>query len=193
MPIRIYTKTGDQGETGLFGGRRVAKDDTRVEAYGTADELNALLGVVLTQCSDESVSESLLSIQSELFQLGADLATPPEEKTTRGRVTIRRLGEAEVQRLEGLIDRWDADLPPLQSFILPGGHPVAAALHHARTVCRRLERRCVTLQQKEREDGTDEEYRFILPYLNRLSDLLFVLARAVNSRYGVEDVVWNPA
>jgi cob(I)alamin adenosyltransferase len=192
MSTRIYTKTGDRGETGLFGGRRVAKDDARVEAYGTADELNAVLGVALSQCTDQELAADLRSIQEDLFQLGADLATPPDESTRRGRISIRRIDSASAERLEGMIDRWEAQLPPLQTFILPGGHPVAAALHQARAVCRRAERRCVTLRRSEAEGAAPDVPDMVAIYLNRLSDLLFVLSRAANSRHGVADVPWTP-
>lgn len=192
MSTRIYTRTGDRGETGLFGGQRVLKDDLRVEAYGSVDELNAVLGVALAQCADQELSDLLLAIQRDLFQLGADLATPPEEETRKGRVTIKRMEAVDVQRLEAVIDRWEDELEPLRVFILPGGHPVAAALHQARAVCRRAERRCVTLRRSEAEGGVPAGTDHVLQYLNRLSDLLFVLTRAANKRYGVADVPWHP-
>jgi cob(I)alamin adenosyltransferase len=190
--LRIYTKTGDRGDTGLFGGQRVPKDDLRVEAYGTADELNAVLGSALASITDPELAEVLLSLQVDLFQLGADLATPLEERTERGRITIRRIGSEEVERLEGLIDRWESELEPLKTFILPGGHPAAAALHQARAVCRRAERRCVTLLRSTSSTGGPVISDNVLIYLNRLSDLLFVLARAANRRHGISDTPWNP-
>ena len=192
MSIRIYTRTGDQGETGLFGGRRVSKDDLRVEAYGTADELNAVLGVALAQCADTELASLLLFLQGEIFQLGSDLATPPEEDTRRGRITIRRIAAENVERLEALIDRWESELTPLQNFILPGGHPLAAALHQCRAVCRRAERRAITLKRSEAKSGEPAVSDNVLKYLNRLSDLLFVLSRAANRRNTVEDIPWNP-
>jgi cob(I)alamin adenosyltransferase len=190
MSSRIYTKTGDRGETGLFGGARVAKDDLRVEAYGATDELNAVLGVAEAACSDAEIASEIRALQDDLFQLGADLATPPDEKTQRGRVTIHRIDAANVMRLEAAIDRWEERLLPLQTFILPGGHPSAAALHQARTVCRRAERRCVALRRTEPDASSDTDP--VLIYLNRLSDLLFVLARAANNRHGIDDIPWNP-
>jgi cob(I)alamin adenosyltransferase len=192
MSSRIYTRTGDQGKTGLFGGQRVFKDDLRVEAYGTADELNAVLGVAHAQCADPDLAALLLSVQEDLFQLGADLATPLEEETQRGRVTIRRIDAGNVERLEALIDKWESELPPLQQFILPGGHPVAAALHQSRAVCRRAERRCVTLERSETDGGAPTVTEYVVKYLNRLSDLLFVLSRAANRRNAVADIPWNP-
>ena len=192
MAFRIYTKTGDDGETGLFGGRRIAKDDLRVEAYGAVDELNATLGVALTLCSDAELSALLLSIQADLFQLGADLATPPDEKTERGRATIRRIDAANVARLEAAIDEWELELAALRNFILPGGSPSAAALHQARAVCRRAERRCVSLRRAEGQTEAAAGPDNALIYLNRLSDLLFVLSRAANSRAGVPDIPWTP-
>jgi cob(I)alamin adenosyltransferase len=192
MPSRIYTKTGDRGETGLFGGRRVPKDDLRIEAYGTTDELNTVLGAALTHCNDVELEAVLRSIQEDLFQLGADLATPPSETTQRGRVTIQRMEAAGVERLEREIDRWEAELEPLRSFILPGGHPLGAALHQARAVCRRAERRCVALMRADSEPGVPAITDHVLMYLNRLSDLLFVLARAANQRNAVADIPWKP-
>jgi cob(I)alamin adenosyltransferase len=192
MASHIYTRTGDAGETGLFGGRRVSKDHVRVEAYGTVDELNTLLGVAQAQCRDEELRALLLSFQHTLFQLGADLATPSEEKTRRGNVTIQRIETERVERLEALIDRYEAELSPLRNFILPGGTPLAAALHHCRAVCRRAERRCVTLQIHESTPEQPALNSEALRYLNRLSDLLFVLARVANRRRGADDTPWNP-
>ena len=192
MSTRIYTRTGDKGETGLFGGQRVFKDDLRVEAYGTTDELNAVLGIAAAQCEDAETIDLIRSIQAELFQLGADIATPPGERTRRGRATITRIDGDNVARLEAQIDRWESELPPLQVFILPGGHPVAAALHQARAVCRRAERRCVSLRRSENAADSAAVSDHVLQYLNRLSDLLFVLSRAANHRNDVPDIPWHP-
>lgn len=192
MSLRIYTRTGDQGDTGLFGGERVRKDDARVEAYGTVDELNAVLGVARSQAQDPELGETIASFQDRLLAVGADIATPMETATRRGRVSIERVAPESVERLEHLIDRFEAELPPLTRFILPGGGAPAAALHHARVVCRRAERRCVTLAHLEEETGGPALNPEVIRYLNRLSDLLFVLARVANHRQGVEDIVWNP-
>lgn len=192
MASHIYTRTGDQGDTGLFGGRRVRKDHLRVEAYGTVDELNTLLGVAQAACRDEELSALLLSFQNTLFQLGSDLATPPDEKTRRGAVTVHRVETGRVAHLEALIDQYEAELPPLRNFILPGGDCLAASLHHCRAVCRRAERRCVTLLHSEETEEQPALNSEALRYLNRLSDLLFVLARVANRRQGLEDIVWNP-
>ncbi len=176
---RIYTRTGDRGETGLIGGRRVPKDHLRVEAYGAVDEVNASLGVVRAQTGDVELAALLDEIQHRLFDLGAELATPPGVTETAPTVDA-----AEVERLEESIDRYQTSLPPLREFILPGGTSLAAALHVARTVCRRAERRVVTLAREETVRAD------LLRYLNRLSDLLFVLARVANQRAGRPDVIW---
>jgi cob(I)alamin adenosyltransferase len=181
--MKIYTKQGDGGQTGLFGGARVAKDHLRIQAYGTLDELNATLGLVLAQhpALDPGLRGQLERIQSELFQLGTELATPS------GRATgIRLLDESAAQAQEREIDAMEADLPPLKNFVLPGGHPASAALQLARTVCRRAERALVSLHHEEPQ--RPEPLRF----LNRLSDYLFVAARWVNHRAGVADVPWTP-
>ena len=191
MSLRIYTRTGDQGDTGLFGGERVRKDDVRVEAYGTVDELNAVLGVARVQAEDGELRETLAALQDRLFAVGADIATPMEAATRRGRVSIERIGPERVEALEHLIDRFEAELPPLTRFILPGGTATAAALHLARVVCRRAERQCVTLAHLETEAGRPAVNPEVVRYLNRLSDLLFVMARVANRRQGVEDIVWN--
>lgn len=183
--MKIYTKSGDDGSTGLFGGVRVRKDDVRVEAYGTVDELNSTLALAVSTELDEEMSNLLRSIQSDLFTLGAELATPPRDSERLAKRS-RTLGEPDIARLEQAIDAAEEQLPPLQQFVLPGGSPQAAALHQARSVCRRAERRVLSLQQAEsvRQD--------VLIYLNRLSDLLFVLARLSNLRTGVPDVPWQP-
>ena len=179
--MKIYTKTGDQGDTGLFGGGRVRKDAPRIEAYGTVDELNALLGVVRAAGLPADVDGTVGAIQGDLFAIGAELATTePDQHGTS------LVGATDIERLETAIDSFEADLPPLTHFILPGGTPAAAQLHFARTVCRRAERCLVGLM-----DGGDEVISTdILIYLNRLSDLLFVLARAVNHAAGVEETKW---
>ena len=189
MPaMKIYTKTGDKGQTGLIGGKRVPKDDPRVEAYGTIDELNAALGLALSFLPVELADgrAALLHIQRVLFDLGADLATPPGARKARW-----ELDEADISRLEGAIDEMDAQLEPLRNFILPGGHPAGAALHLARTVARRAERDVVSLAAGEAVEPK------LLKYLNRLSDYLFVLSRSVNQRLGSperlvsDDLLWT--
>ncbi len=191
MTFRIYTKTGDTGDTGLFGGQRVSKDDLRVEAYGTVDELNAYLGVARTLCSEIDLDAEMLGFQNDLFQLGADLATPVSEKTERGKVSIRRTSQERSVRLERLIDKYEEELAPLTRFILPGGTPFSSSLHVCRVVCRRAERRCVSLTRSLSATGEPSSHLECLIYLNRLSDLLFVLARVANKRSGVEDVPWE--
>ncbi len=180
LAMRIYTRTGDTGETGLIGGGRVPKDDVRVEAYGTVDELNAVLGFVRSLLTEDDLNALLERIQSQLFDIGAELASPPERAEQ-----FARVGEAEVQALETAIDQLETELEPLRQFILPGGTPAAAGLHLARTICRRAERRVVTLSHHSPVSKT------ILQYLNRLSDLLFVMARVVNRRAGVPDGRWT--
>lgn len=181
--MKIYTKTGDGGETGLFGGQRVLKSELRVDTYGTVDELNALLGLVISECTWEELIDMLESIQSDLFQMGADLATPHQSKHED---KIQRLTNTPILRLESWIDELDGQLPELRSFILPGGSQTGATLHLARTVCRRAERKITALSQLE------EVNSIVLIYLNRLSDLLFVMARYANSLDGYPDVIWNP-
>ncbi len=185
--MKIYTRTGDAGTTALYGGERVPKDARRVEAYGTVDEANALLGVARTQLGSSADSSDdydalLARVQSALFDVGADLATPE----SRYRQNIVPLTEADVTGLEENIDRLAAALPPLHAFILPGGHPAAASLHLARTVVRRAERRTVELSHHETLNPQ------VTAYLNRLSDFLFVLARAVNAVARVQDHEWHP-
>jgi cob(I)alamin adenosyltransferase len=183
--VKLYTRTGDAGETSLFGGARVRKDDARVDSYGEVDELNAWLGIVRAALASPgtdttTLDEALVRIQRDLFALGAELADPHEKIADR--VAKAMLTDADVTRLEQLIDRLEADLPPLRRFILPGGAPVGAALHIARTVCRRAERRMVALAPPI--DAV------LLRYINRLSDLLFVMARTANRRAGVTETEW---
>lgn len=181
--MRIYTRTGDAGLTGLFAGGRVPKDHPRVAAYGEVDELNAALGMAMTLDPVAADRELLESIQRDLFTIGSELATPDPAKLAQA-LSGPRVGDAHVAALERAIDAHEAALEPLRNFILPGGTPKAAAFHLARTVCRRAERAVVRLAH-ETTISTD-----ILTYLNRLSDLLFVLARAANARAGVRDVSW---
>lgn len=179
----IYTKTGDSGETGLFGGGRVGKDDPRVEAYGEVDELNASLGLARSLKLDPELDPLVQSIQEQLFTLGAVLATPAG---TRAEQQIPKLRSEWVQAMEQAIDRLEPTLPPMASFILPGGTPAASALHVARTVCRRAERRVVPFVRSGKVD------MLAVVYLNRLSDLLFMMARWENHRAGVVDTKWTP-
>ena len=178
--MKIYTRTGDTGETSLFGGTRVQKSAARVDAYGEVDELNACLGLAAASGLDKEIEAEIVRLQRDLFALGAQLADPGEKLAAR--VTKAVLGDDDVTRLEQAIDRFEAELPPLRRFILAGGSPAGAALHVARAVSRRAERRMVALEPAI--DGV------LLRYINRLSDLLFVLARAVNHRAGVAETEW---
>jgi cob(I)alamin adenosyltransferase len=181
--MKIYTRTGDEGETGLFGGGRVPKDHPRVAAYGDIDELNAVLGVVRAT-EPASFFEALLeSIQRDLFSIGGHLATPDPERVMKS-LEKATLSPARVTEFERIMDEAESELPPLRAFILPAGSPKAAALHLARTVCRRAERSIVHLAHDDDVPGL-----FVI-YLNRLSDLLFTLARLANARSGVSDVTW---
>jgi cob(I)alamin adenosyltransferase len=181
--MKIYTKTGDAGSTGLYGGARVDKDDPRVEAYGTVDETNAVIGTARAASPPEAVERVLAELQADLFVLGAELACVAGKED---KLRMRLLDASDITRLESAIDDAEATLEPLQSFVLPGGSTAAAALHHARTVCRRAERRVLAA-------GRAAPVRpEILVYLNRLSDLLFVLARRANRDAGVADEPWLP-
>jgi cob(I)alamin adenosyltransferase len=181
--MKIYTKTGDAGDTGLFGGPRVSKDDLRVEAYGSVDELNATLGATRDRGRDPELDALLTRIQEQLFAIGAELATPAG---ARARAALPGVSPGWTPELEGAIDRLEAELTPLRHFILPGGDPLAADLHRARAVCRRAERRVVALHHREPADPE------LLAYLNRLSDLLFVAARVANHRARVAEIQWDP-
>jgi cob(I)alamin adenosyltransferase len=178
--VKLYTRTGDTGETSLFDGTRVKKDDARVEAYGDVDELNAWIGVARAADATGTVDAVLAEVQRDIFALGAQIADPRDKLAPR--VTKAVLADADVSRLERHIDRLEAELPPLRRFILAGGTQAAAALHVARTVCRRAERRMVALHPASEA--------VLLRYVNRLSDLLFVLARVVNHRMGVPETEW---
>ncbi|MFB0492915.1 cob(I)alamin adenosyltransferase [Methylobacterium sp. OAE515] len=181
---RIYTRTGDKGTTALADGQRRSKADLRIETYGTVDETNACIGMARLH-SQGSLDAMLGAIQNDLFDLGADLATPPTPEPLP--YEPLRIVASQVERLERDIDALNAAIPPLKSFVLPGGSPAAAALHLARTVCRRAERLAVSLAAREDETVSPEALR----YLNRLSDFLFVASRAANSD-GADDVLWVP-
>jgi cob(I)alamin adenosyltransferase len=180
--VKVYTRRGDSGETDLFGGDRVSKDALRVEAYGAVDELNATLGPAASSSPHADVCELVQQIQSALFGLGAYLATPDADR--REKSSAVPPGSEDIAALEAQIDAFEEELEPLRRFVLPGGTAAASAFHVARTVCRRAERRVVSLARKEEID------RAALCYLNRLSDLLFVMARLENRRAGVADVEW---
>ena len=181
---RIYTKSGDQGETGLGDGSRVAKDHPRVAAYGSVDELNSALGLLLASTTlDDTTTELIKSIQNDLFDVGGDLCLPPKPDEQSGQVL--RVRAEQATRLEAVIDRFNEPLQPLKSFVLPGGTPAAAWCHFARTVCRRAERDVVALMRNGQVNAQ------VLIYLNRLSDLLFVFARVLNDG-GRSDVLWEP-
>ena len=181
--MKIYTKTGDKGDTGLFGGGRVPKDDPRVEAYGDVDELNAALGMVRAVEVMQRIDEVIVPIQRDLFSIGALLATPDLEKM-HDHLTKAQIDDNRIKSLEKSIDDCDRELEPLKAFIVPGGTPKAAALHLARTICRRAERRVISLQHKT------EIPQIVIVYLNRLSDLLFTLARVASKRGGAGEVTW---
>ena len=174
---KIYTRTGDKGTTGLVGGKRVSKDSPRLWAYGTVDELNSAIGLARAFRPDKKTDAVLAGIQNDLFDLGAELATPGKP--------LARITPRHSDALEKLMDACNAKLGPLREFILPGGTPVAAQLHVARTICRRTERFCVRLSRQEKLGA------LVIPYLNRLSDALFVLARWVNYQAGKKDTFWR--
>ena len=177
--MKIYTKTGDDGNTGLQGNLRISKSHLRIISYGTIDEANAALGIVLANTLDEDVTKILTSIQNELFLVGADLSNP-NLNDVKNRVTLEM-----VERLEQYIDKFDSDLPPLTNFILPGGDNTAAQLHYVRTVVRRAETCVVKLSEK------DEINSNCIKYLNRLSDLFFVMGRLINKRKNIDDILWK--
>lgn len=179
---RVYTRAGDTGTTALGGGQRIPKDSLRIEAYGTVDELNSVLGVAIASGIDEAIQPQFLVIQQVLFNLGSDLCIPEEDKK---RLPVPRIEPRHVKQLEDWIDAWNEDLEPLTSFILPGGELAAAQLHVARTVCRRAERDTIALSRAEPVGDQ------VIPYLNRLSDLLFVAARYQAKLSGTGDILWD--
>ena len=180
--MKIYTKTGDAGETSLFGNKRVPKDSLRIEACGTVDELNSVIGLCRSLKIGAEIDRILAAIQNDLFAIGADIATPQDPPPS----TVRRIGPTHTRRLERQIDGLDRKLPPLRNFILPGGSGPSSAAHFARTVCRRAERRCVSLARTETINPE------ILVYLNRLSDLLFVIARRLGRASRKKETPWRP-
>jgi len=182
--MKIYTKTGDKGETGLFGGERVSKDSIRISAYGAIDELNSFIGYTITEIKDQSVKDNLLKIQNYLFTIGSDLATPETEKNTK--LNIQRTPELFYEEIEKMIDHYDAQLEELKNFILPGGSKGASLLHICRTVCRRAEREVVALKNSVTIGDN------IVIFLNRLSDLFFVLSRIENKVSNHPDTIWLP-
>jgi len=179
--VKIYTKTGDRGDTRLFDGTKVRKHEERVEAYGDVDELNSFIGAAASGIADNEILNQLRQIQSDLFSVGAQLADPRAGEARNERF---RLDPVRVTDLENSIDRFETELPALRQFILPGGAPAGAMLHLSRTVCRRAERKVVALANKISVDQT------VIQYLNRLSDYLFVLARLVNHRNGQQEIPW---
>lgn len=184
MSMKIYTKTGDKGKTSLIGGTKVLKSDRRIEAYGTVDELNSFIGLCLDHLESYLIENKLSEIQDRLFTIGSALACDPEKET---KLKIPDLHEEDVVLLEHEMDKMNELLPPMKSFILPGGHVAASTLHIARCVCRRAERCCVRLQKKKTEVDP-----LIIKYLNRLSDYLFVLARFAAHQLGAEEIPWKP-
>ncbi|HEX6223813.1 MAG TPA: cob(I)yrinic acid a,c-diamide adenosyltransferase [Chryseolinea sp.] len=180
--MKIYTKTGDQGTTALFGGKRVSKSDLRIDAYGTVDELNSFIGLVRDQEVNQKRKDELIQIQNTLFIIGAVLATEPGNV----KVKVPALSEGQIHFLEKEIDVMEAELQPLRSFILPGGHTSISLCHVARTVCRRAERISTALHEQEQVD------KLVLKYLNRLSDYLFVLSRKMSHELGVDEIPWKP-
>ena len=181
MAIKIYTKTGDKGQTSLFGGKRLAKSDLRIEAYGTVDELNASVGYLSELLDDSAIIKILFKVQNKLFNIGSKLAVDPAKN-----FEMPLVDENDVALLEHEIDKMDSEMPPLKSFILPSGHPHGAYAHVTRTVCRRAERRVVALSLESEVDP------LIIAYLNRLSDYLFTLSRYIIQIRGGTAVVWDP-
>ncbi|MEX2236495.1 MAG: cob(I)yrinic acid a,c-diamide adenosyltransferase [Dehalococcoidia bacterium] len=179
---RVYTRAGDKGDTALGGGQRVPKDSLRIDAYGTVDELNSVVGLAITSGLNEELTAALLIAQQELFNLGSDLAILQSDKE---RLQVPTIEARHVKRLETLIDGWNEKLEPLTSFILPGGSPGAAYLHLARTVCRRAERRVISLSREEPVGP------YVIPYLNRLSDALFVMSRFENHTRSIAEPLWD--
>ena len=182
--MKIYTKTGDQGTTALFGGKRVSKADLRIETYGTVDELNSWIGMINDQLADDEFRHELKEIQDRLFTIGSSLATDSDKES---KMKLPDLHQSDIQFLEQKIDNMTAALPPMKSFILPGGHTTVSSIHITRCVCRRAERLTVNMQQHDL--FVDEK---VIQYLNRLSDYLFTLARYAAQKLGAEEIPWKP-
>lgn len=182
--MKIYTKTGDNGETALLGGKRIKKSDLRISAYGTCDELNSQIGVCINFIKSEEIKDELIIIQQKLFICGSQLATPENEMLKLKNVEL--ISSKDVYQIETLIDRYQTKLEPLRNFILPGGSVGSSFLHTARTICRRCEREIVLLAQSEKIDN------YLIIFFNRLSDYFFVISRYENSFCGKNDVLWNP-
>lgn len=180
--MKIYTKTGDKGQTSLIGGTRVAKHHIRIEAYGTVDELNSFIGLIRDQEIDKHYKEILLEIQDRLFTIGSLLASDPN----KSKMKLPQINEDDVVRLEKEIDAMNEKLPEMRSFVLPGGHPIVSYCHIARCVCRRAERNTIKLMEAEKID------EIIIKYLNRLSDYLFVLSRKIGLDKGAQETPWKP-
>lgn len=178
--MKIYTKTGDSGETSLFGGKRLTKDDLRIEAYGTIDELNSFLGLLYDYMKSDLHKQRVKMVQDRLFSVGAVLASDPDKP-----LMVKNIGENDIHSLELAIDQMNEHLPALKNFILPGGHPTVSTCHVCRSVCRRAERRVVSLGMDSPEEA------IIVRYLNRLSDYLFVLARALSFELEVPETIWT--
>jgi len=183
MATKIYTKTGDAGKTGLIGGTRVIKNDPRIEAYGTVDELNSHIGLVSDYCNDEAAKIILKEIQDRLFTIGSELACDPKKDT---KMPIPDLHDSDVELLEKEMDKMDAELPRMRNFILPGGSPSVSFMHVARCVCRRAERCCVNLNENEGNINP-----LIIKYINRLSDYLFMLARYYGMKNNIPEIAWK--
>ena len=178
--MKIYTRTGDDGTTGLQGGSRISQSNYRIKAYGAVDEINAKIGIIISNKIDEDINDLLLKIQNDLFVVGSDLSNPDLSDKKN------RVNPEMIENIEKSIDQFEKDLPPITNFILPGGHPVASLMHEARTITRRSETEMISLDEQEK---VNIECKI---YLNRLSDLLFVIARIINKRMGVNDIIWKP-
>lgn len=183
MAMKIYTKTGDAGKTSLIGGTKVSKSDERINAYGTVDELNSFVGFASDFCTDEDAKKILKEIQDRLFTIGSELACDPAKEM---KMRIPDLHESDIELLEKEMDRMDAELPPLRNFILPGGHPASSSLHIARSVCRRAERCCVAIEEKEGNVPP-----LIIKYINRLSDYFFMLSRYMTMKNNAPEIAWK--
>lgn len=178
--MKIYTKTGDDGTTGIFNGTRISKSESRIQAYGMVDEINSFLGVILSKHVEKDIENLILKIQNDLFVVGSDLSNPDLKNTEN------RVNDEMIKTLEENIDKFEEKLPPLTNFILPGGHEIASLVHVSRSITRRAETFVTSLSEKEKINQN------CLKYLNRLSDFLFVIARTINNRKNIKDVIWNP-